>query len=219
MFESRGAHGCSNSDYTFALTTCCERVGVVDDELSDFYWSSDTPSNSVSLFDEPSCPFCSASAWSIRPIDDLEHVPEHWRWACDGQPRPGRRRVLSLAQHTRELLAFCRRVASPVPTFNKTLFLIMTDERVRCAGASVVPREALIAAAEFAPRFDGLLLAGYAWINLSAYGICAGDLIVGVELPREPASVAAGLTSVNYSGPPLNAGGTPRWELALSIAG
>jgi hypothetical protein len=218
VFESRGAHGCSNSDYAFALTTCCERVGVVDDELSDFYWSSDTPSSSLSLFDEPSCPFCSAPTWSFRRIDELEHVPEHWRWACDDQPRPGRRSVRSLTDHTRELLAFCRRVASPVPTFDKTLFLIMTDERVRCASAAVVPREALITAAEFAPRFDGLLVAGYAWINLSAYGLFAGDLVVGVELPPEPAGVPAGLTAVNYSGPPLTAAGTPRWELELSSA-
>lgn len=218
MFESRGAHGCSNSDYTFALTTCCERVGVVDDELSDFYWSSDTPSSSLSLFDEPSCPFCGASTWSYHPIEDLEHVPEHWRWACDDQPRPGRRRVLSLAEHTRELLAFCRRVAAPVPTFDKTLFSIVTDERVRCAGACVVPRGALITAAEFAPRFDGLLVAGYAWINLSARGLFAGDLIVAVELPREPAGVAAGLTSVNYSGPPLDAAGVPRWDLEPLLA-
>jgi hypothetical protein len=30
LFEARGARGCSNSEYAFALTTCCERIGVVD---------------------------------------------------------------------------------------------------------------------------------------------------------------------------------------------
>jgi hypothetical protein len=218
VFESRGAHGCSDSDYTFALTTCCERVGVVDDELGDFYWSSDTPSRSISLGDESACPFCGASGWSFHHIDELEHVPEPWRWACDDQPRPGRRRLLSLAEHTRELLAFCRRVASPIPTFDATLFLNTADERVRYEGGFVVPREALVSAAAFAPHFDRLLVAGYAWVNLSAYGIFAGDLIVGVEVPREAIGVPVGLTSVNYSGPSLSAAGAPRWHLDLTVA-
>src|SRR5687768_8414183 len=86
--EKRGAHGCSNSDcapaaaaYDFAMTTCCERVGVIDDELSELYWSSETPSRSISLLQEPPCPFCDASAWTLRHINSLDHVPEHWRWA------------------------------------------------------------------------------------------------------------------------------------------
>src|SRR4051812_21022417 len=91
VFEARGAHGCSNSDYDFALTTCCERVGVVDHELDELYWDFETPTHSVSLSQSPDCPFCGSVGWSLRPIEDMAHVPEHWRWACDGQARAGRR--------------------------------------------------------------------------------------------------------------------------------
>ena len=201
------------------MTTCCERVGVIDDELSDFYWSAETPSKSVSLFNESACPFCDASDWNLRHIDSIDHVPEHWRWACDNWPRPGSRRVLPLAEHIRELVAFCQRVASPLPTWDRVLLLDTSDPRVRYDRGWIVASNALVTAAGFAPRFETLLLAGYSWVNLSAYGIFENDLVVGIELPRESVGVPAGLTSVNYSGPSLNADGTPTWALNVTMAG
>lgn len=217
IFEKRGASGCSNSVYTFAMTTCCERVGVIDDGLSDFYWCAETPSRSIRLLDESTCPFCDASDWNLRHIDNIDHVPEHWRWACDNLPRPGSRRLLPLAEHIRELLALCRRVASPIPTWNATLLLNTADARVRYDRGWVVASDALVTVAEFTPHFEKLLLSGYSWINLSAYGIFRNDLIVGVESPCEALGVAAGLTSVNYSGPSFNVDGTPSWDLNLVI--
>jgi hypothetical protein len=213
VFEERGAHGCSNSDYTFALTTCCERVGVLDDELGEFYWSSETPSESLSLERDSACPFCDASDWDLRELDHIDLVPEHWRWACDNWPRPGSRRILPLSVHLRELVAYCRRVASPLPSWDRVLLLDTADPRVRNDDGWLAPSDSLVTVSEFAPRFEALLLAGYASINLSIYGMLEHDLIVGVERPREPSGVPAGLTAVNYSGPPHGADGTPNWVL------
>jgi len=218
-FEERGAHGCSDSDYDFAITTCCERVGIVDEELSDFYWSSDTPSRSISTLADSTCPFCSASDWDYRRIDDLDHVPEHWRWACGGRARPGRRMVRPLAEHVAELLEFCRRVAHPIPAFDAILCLDTSDTRVRYQGGWIADASALQTVAAFGPVFDRLLVAGYSWINLSAYGIFRGNLVIGIELPSERAGVSPGLTSVNYSGPKRDADGATTWELDITLSG
>lgn len=185
VFEDRGARGCSDSDYDFAITTCCERVGVVDEELCEFYWSSDTPSRSITLLPGTDCPFCGASNWSYRKIDDLNHVPEHWRWACDGRTRPGRRIVRPLADHVAELLEFCRRTAHPVPEFDAILFLNTADPRVRYDAGWIAESGALQSVADLTPAFDRLLVAGYSWLNLSAYGLFRGNLVIGLELPPE----------------------------------
>lgn len=36
VFERRGAKGCSDSEYVFSMTTCCERVGIIDPAMQ---WS------------------------------------------------------------------------------------------------------------------------------------------------------------------------------------
>lgn len=218
VFENRGAHGSCDSDYAFALTTCCERVGVVDDELGDFYWSAETPSKSISLLDGAPCPFCDASGWELRTIDSLAQVPEHWRWACDSWPRPGSRRVLPLADHLRELFAFCERVASPLPVWNAVSLLDTKDPGVHYDRGWVVEQRALATVAQFSSRWDALLVAGYSWVNLSAYGIFRNVLIVGVEFPSERVGVPPGLTSVNYSGPARDAAGSPIWTLNVTVA-
>lgn len=217
VFEGRGARGSSDSAYDFSLTNCCEKVGIVDEELGDFYWSSDTPSRSVTILGDSTCPFCDASGWSYRRIEDIAHVPEHWRWACDGLPRPGRRIVRPLTDHVAELLEFCHRVADPVPSFDAVLILNTADLRVRDDGGWIVEVDALQTVADFSPSFDRLLVAGFSWINFSAYGIFQGKLILGVELPHEQGAVPAGLTSVNYSGPPRKPDGTASWELNLKV--
>jgi hypothetical protein len=98
------------------------------------------------------------------------------------------------------------------------MLLDTTDLRVRYDRGWIIGSNVLVTPAEFAPHFETLLLAGYSWINLSAYGVFRNDLIIGIELPRETAGVPAGLTSVNYSGPSLSADGTPTWALNLTIA-
>ena len=68
-----------------------------------------------------------------------------------------------------------------------------------------IPRSALKTVESYATRFERLLAAGYSWINLSALGVLDGHLLVCVELPREPVGIPAGRTSINLSGPPLDA--------------
>ncbi len=91
-FEKRGARGVAGSNCRFVMTTCCERVGVVDDELHDFYFDPEAPDRAVSLVADAECPFCAATTWSLHRLDELHQIPEHWRSACDGKPRPGSRR-------------------------------------------------------------------------------------------------------------------------------
>lgn len=68
----------------------------------------------------------------------------------------------------------------------------------------------------FEPRFEALLQAGYAWINLSALGVLGGELLVSVEVPRDTSSVPYGRTSVNLSGPPLDSKtGARVWDASL----
>lgn len=109
------------------------------------------------------------------------------------KPEP---RVLPLAEHLRELVAFCERVASPLPVWNAVLLLDIKDPGVRYDRGWIVEPSVLVTVAQFSSRWDALLVAGYAWLNLSAYGLFRKSLIVGVEFPSEPAGVAPGLTSV-----------------------
>lgn len=217
VFEARGAHGCSDSDYTFAMTTCCERVGVVDDELDEFYWNSATPGDGVSLLGSPECPFCASSNWDLRRLEHATQVPDHWSWACDGVQRPGRRQLLSLAIHIQELLKFCRRVAAPLPGWNETLILNTGDPSARYDRHWIASRSALLSPDRFTPQFEKLLCAGYSWINLSVYGVHDGNLIIGVEVPADTAGVPPGRTVVNYSGPPKGVDGRHTWTLSLTI--
>jgi hypothetical protein len=189
----------------------------VDEELGDFYWSSDTPSRSITILADCACPFCGASDWNYRQIDDSNPVPAHWRWACDDHPRPGRRIVRPLAEHLAELLEFCRRTAQPVPSFDAILLLNTVDPRVQYNAGWLAEVGALQVIADFSPTFDRFLVSGYSWINLSAYGLFRENLIVGVELPPQRTGVPPGLTCVNYSGPARKVNGTANWELNLRL--
>jgi hypothetical protein len=191
---------------------------VVDEELHDFYFDCEKPSLSVSVAVGADCPFCEAAIWDYHVLDRLEHVPAHWRWACDGQPRAGRRRIRPLREHVDELVAFCERVAGPLPAYSAACFLDTGDPRVRYEGVWRLPNGALLSAVDFAAEFERLSLAGYSWLNLSVYGIFQGQLVIGVERPAVATGVAKGLTSVNYSGPSRRGGGSPDWDLELILS-
>jgi hypothetical protein len=82
---------------------------------------------------------------------------------------------------------------------------IVESTDVRYGRTDDIPRSALKTVESYASKFERLLAAGYSWINLSALGVLDGHLLVCVELPREPVGIPAGRTSVNLSGPPLDA--------------
>ncbi len=89
-FESRGSHGCSNSQYLLQRTTCCGAFAVEDIELQDLYIDPDDLGKSVALtYDprseqSPRCPFCGASEWDMSEVKSTAEVPLAWRWAMCG---------------------------------------------------------------------------------------------------------------------------------------
>ncbi len=64
-----------------------------------------------------------------------------------------------------------------------------------------IPRGEVHSPESYSPRFEQLTRLGLPWINLSAYGLGEGRLIVAVEIPNPPAR-RSDRTSINYSGPP-----------------
>jgi hypothetical protein len=82
QFESRGAVGCTNSDYSLQRTSCCQSYAAEDDELSDLYFDPADLSHRVSLLHSPRCPFCGAAQWELIEVQEFAEVPAAWRWAC-----------------------------------------------------------------------------------------------------------------------------------------
>lgn len=83
LFEKRGAHGCSNSDYLLHRTTCCGRTCVEDNELLELYVDPDDLNRRVTLRgDVVACPFCGSVKWNLEEILDVADIPDEWRWAC-----------------------------------------------------------------------------------------------------------------------------------------
>ena len=99
----------------------------------------------------------------------------------------------------------------------------MEDARVvELTGAEIgasdlaLSHDRLMATPDFEKRWAVLLAQGYAWINLSCYGLHGRTLIAAIELPRAPRG--APRTSVNLSGPPTDPKtGRPSWDAALRI--
>lgn len=86
-FETRGARGCSNSDYRLCQATCCGRYCVEDEELGDLYLDPADLGRTVSLLGAqgdlpPPCPMCGAPEWDLTEVRELPDVPASWTWAC-----------------------------------------------------------------------------------------------------------------------------------------
>jgi hypothetical protein len=87
QFESRGGHGCSNSDYDLLRTMCCGSYAVEDNELQDLYIDPADLTRWITLLYDPRaeapprCPFCGAVTWDTNEVTNLAEVPEAWRWA------------------------------------------------------------------------------------------------------------------------------------------
>ena len=109
--------------------------------------------------------------------------------------------MTALHRHLDRLLAFLEAQGSAPPTRGIRIVEIERKVGTDARGRVQISRDSLLAPADFASRFDELLAAHPAWINLSCYGIENGSLIVGVEVSG-PAEMTTPRTSVNYAGPP-----------------
>ncbi|MBU1219478.1 hypothetical protein KKF34_01680 [Myxococcota bacterium] len=68
-------------------------------------------------------------------------------------------------------------------------------------GRLSVGRDMLLDPDVYEARFEEIMRIGYAWINISCYGLYEDKLVVGIELPESmPQNPVK--TSINYSGPP-----------------
>ncbi len=106
---------------------------------------------------------------------------------------------MRLDQHLQRLLSFLsERGLQPPPT--EHIKILEIGRASAGSGPLVVRASELLDPADYAQRFEELLDAGFAWLNLSCYGVVDGSLLVAVELPAAP-SGAVGGPSVNLSGP------------------
>jgi hypothetical protein len=85
-FERRRKAPFISSDYEFRRTSCCDAWCVEDVELNDLYFNGADLSAAVSLLRSPDekdipCPLCGSETWTPRPVDDLDELPDAWRWA------------------------------------------------------------------------------------------------------------------------------------------
>jgi hypothetical protein len=128
----------------------------------------------------------------------------------------------SLRQHLDELLKWLA-TRCEVPPIDGCVVLDTSHRRVRyqaglSGGSWVVSADALVSLEAYDHTFAALLRRGYAWINLSAYGIYEQKLVLGIELPRDSAGAPFGSTSVNYSGPAQDVKtGVPNWALRIDV--
>ena len=88
--------------------------------------------------------------------------------------------------------------------------------RVSADGTYHVRRDQLRKPSDYEKRFDGLLAAGYTWLDMSCCGIHDGSLIVMVEVPGPRTLYPGCFTSVNMSWhPPHGAEWNVAWILTI----
>ena len=115
----------------------------------------------------------------------------------------------ALAEHVDRLETWLRRDGT-APAWRAVLLVEAKD--ITWGAVSLIPQSAIHSIIEYGARFDSLLAKGHAWLNLSAVGVLAEELVVCVEVPRDAVG-AYGRTSVNLSGPSLNAAGGKVWDV------
>ena len=78
---------------------------------------------------------------------------------------------------------------------------LQRDKLDLSTGRFLVRRDEIRTPAEYEARFDELLSAGHAWLNMSCCGVCEGLLLVTIEVPSPRPPAAGHPTPVNLSGP------------------
>jgi hypothetical protein len=126
-----------------------------------------------------------------------------------------------LSRHIDALLAFLHSIGLYPPASKVKIVEINQDAPTDPMGRFRVRRDAFRDPPEYEARFDQLMSANPAWVNISCYGADGDSLIVVVELPRPsytPASrTASSQTAINYSGP-TNAVLRGGWKLGEVLA-
>jgi hypothetical protein len=126
--------------------------------------------------------------------------------------------VSALSDHLSRLFEFLARTGISPPT-NEVRIIEIEPKRIRDdSGRLRVTRDELRRADDYASRFDELMRAGLAWINMTVYGVYDGWLIVGIEVPDPRGrKTPATRMSVNYSGPP-EAVKRHQWDAKKTLA-
>jgi hypothetical protein len=119
---------------------------------------------------------------------------------------------MSLAQHIDHLLT----QYAPASRMEDVRIVEVGADDYDGSGFPIVRRASLAGPATCSARFSQLLTSGYAWLNLSFYGLLDGNPLIAIETPQRGPTSAT--TSVNYSGPPkavTDAGGDARAGIIL----
>ena len=80
-FESRGARGCTNSDYNVAKTICCKSYVVEDDELNDVYFDPIDLEKVIDVTYSGNCPLCGNPVWDYCQVANWPQENTGWEWA------------------------------------------------------------------------------------------------------------------------------------------
>ncbi len=78
----------------------------------------------------------------------------------------------------------------------------LTKDRFDHQGRPVIAIAELHTVEQYDDRFSALMAMGFAWINLSYYGLLDGKALVTVEFPNDEPTRRSPVTSVNLTGPP-----------------
>ncbi|HET8925679.1 MAG TPA: hypothetical protein VFN26_22035 [Candidatus Acidoferrum sp.] len=107
----------------------------------------------------------------------------------------------ALSNHLDRLLALLEDCGLHPPSRDVRIVEISQIRRVSPDGTVHVRRDELRSPLDYEARFDELLRTGYAWLNVSCYGVHDGFLIVAIEVPGPRTLYPGCPTSVNLSGP------------------
>src|SRR5829696_4345058 len=100
------------------------------------------------------------------------------------------------------LFSFLERQNTVPPTQDVQVIEIAVGTDLDDRGRLRIGRKEFCEPADYENRFDTLMKSGLPWINVSAYGVSEGKLIVAIELPQMLSNIST-QTSVNFSGPAL----------------
>lgn len=101
--------------------------------------------------------------------------------------------------------------AGQPPVADDVVIAELSKETFDVRGRPVIARDELRTIEQYEERFSELMAKGFAWINLSSFGLLDGTALVTVEFPNYERVGGRAITSVNFSGP-LQAVARSTWD-------